>query len=115
MRTQIRIPEMTRRAPPWPWSGNKLTNWWPGCTMISAGKRTNDRSRAQHDSGETAMTKWRGMHLGIALLALGLAPDLWAQNPPTWAAESNPSPTAGSGVSKRANDAADKSLDKGVE
>jgi len=61
------------------------------------------------------MTKWRGMHLGIALLAFGLAPDLWAQNPPTWGAESNPSPSAGSGVSKRANDAADKSLDKGVE
>jgi hypothetical protein len=61
------------------------------------------------------MTKWRAMTLGLALLTLGRSPDLWAQSPPTWGADSNPSPTAGSGVSKRANDAADRSLDKGVE
>jgi hypothetical protein len=47
---------------------------------------------------------------GCALLALGLGQPLPAQSPPTWGAESNPSPTAGSSVSKSANDAADKSL-----
>lgn len=53
--------------------------------------------------------------LGPVLLALAFSQHLWAQNPPSWGNESNPSPTAGSGVSQRANAAADKSLDKGVE
>lgn len=47
---------------------------------------------------------------GCALLALGLDQPLPAQSPPSWGAESNPSPTAGSSVSKSANDAADKSM-----
>jgi hypothetical protein len=53
--------------------------------------------------------------LGPVLLALAFSQHLCAQNPPSWGNESNPSPTAGSGVSQRANAAADKSLDKGVE
>lgn len=61
------------------------------------------------------MNNNRLTHWVAALLALGLAAPLWAQNPPTWGAESNPSPTAGSGVSKSANDAADKSMYKDVE
>jgi hypothetical protein len=47
---------------------------------------------------------------GCALLALGLDQPLPAQSPPTWGAGSNPSPTAGSSVSKSANDAGDKSM-----
>ena len=49
------------------------------------------------------------------LLALGFSQTLWAQQPPSWGDASNPSPTAGSGVSQRANAAADKAMDKGVE
>jgi len=49
------------------------------------------------------------------LLAVGFSQTLWAQQPPSWGDESNPSPTAGSGVSQRANAAADKAMDKGVE
>jgi hypothetical protein len=52
---------------------------------------------------------------GSVLLALWLTPHAWAQNAPTWNASSNPSPTAGSGVSKSANDAADKAMYKDVE
>jgi len=48
--------------------------------------------------------------LGAALLALGTASAAWAQSPPTWGAGSSPSPTAGSGVSKDANAAADKGM-----
>jgi hypothetical protein len=52
----------------------------------------------------------------LALTSLLAAlPAAWAQKPPTWGDESNPSPTAGSGVSQRANAAADKAMDKGVE
>ena len=43
-------------------------------------------------------------------LALGFASVVFAQQPPTWGAESSPSPTAGSDVSKRANEAADKGM-----
>jgi hypothetical protein len=50
-----------------------------------------------------------------ALLALALAQELNAQSPPTWGADSSPSPTAGSGVSKSANQAADKSMYKDIE
>jgi hypothetical protein len=56
----------------------------------------------------------RCIKLGSALLVLACSQPLWAQNPPTWGNDSNPSPSAGSGVSQRANAAADKSLDKGV-
>jgi hypothetical protein len=45
-----------------------------------------------------------------AALALGVAPLLFAQQPPTWGADSSPSPTAGSGLSKGANEAADKGM-----
>jgi hypothetical protein len=45
-----------------------------------------------------------------ALLALGIMPGAWGQSPPTWGADSSPSPTAGSGVSKDANAAADKGM-----
>src|ERR1700674_2500187 len=57
----------------------------------------------------------RAIKLAPALLALAFSQYLAAQTPPTWGNESNPSPSAGSGVSQRANAAADKSLDKGVE
>src|SRR5579871_1949354 len=55
--------------------------------------------------------------IGILALTslLAVTPAAWAQKPPTWGDESNPSPTAGSGVSQRANAAADKGMDKGVE
>jgi hypothetical protein len=43
------------------------------------------------------------------LIAIGLAHGVWA-DPPTWGKESSPSPTAGSGVSNRANEAADKGM-----
>jgi hypothetical protein len=52
----------------------------------------------------------RLLQLGTTLLSLGVAQHLWAQSPPTWGASSSPSPTAGSGVSQRANDAADRSM-----
>jgi hypothetical protein len=57
----------------------------------------------------------RSIKLAPALLALAFSQYLAAQTPPSWGNESNPSPSAGSGVSQRANAAADKSLDKGVE
>ena len=47
------------------------------------------------------------------LIALGLAQAVWG-NPPTWGNESSPSPTAGSGVSNRANEAADKGMYRDV-
>lgn len=50
------------------------------------------------------------------LVALGLAQlsqNVWA-GPPTWGEESNPSPTAGNGTSKRANETADKAMYKDV-
>jgi hypothetical protein len=50
----------------------------------------------------------RLLQLGTAVLGLGFAQFLWAQNPPTFGPSA--SPTAGSGVSQRANDAADKSM-----
>jgi hypothetical protein len=62
-----------------------------------------------------AMTKMHFVKWGAASLALVFAQCLWAQSPPSWGAESNPSPTAGSGTSKRANDAADKAMYKDVE
>ena len=61
------------------------------------------------------MTQNKLVRIGLLLLGLGAAPGLWAQSPPTWGNDSSPSPTAGSGVSQRANAAADKALDKGVE
>jgi hypothetical protein len=48
--------------------------------------------------------------IAIALLAFGVSRGLLAQSPPTWGAESNPSPTANSSVSKNANAAADRSM-----
>lgn len=67
-------------------------------------------------SKEIAVKRNQFMHWGTALLALGFAQHLWAApGPPTWGAESSPSPTAGSGVSKSANAAADKSMYKDVE
>jgi hypothetical protein len=53
--------------------------------------------------------------VGSLVLALGLSRLAGAQHPPSWGDESNPSPTAGSGASQRANASADKALDKGVE
>jgi hypothetical protein len=47
------------------------------------------------------------------LIALALSQATWA-DPPTWGNESSPSPTAGSGVSNRANVAADKGMYKDV-
>ena len=61
------------------------------------------------------MKKNQLVKCGSVLLALWLAPHLWAQNAPTWGAESSPSPAAGSGVSKSANGAADKAMYKDVE
>lgn len=52
---------------------------------------------------------------GPVLAALGLWQLASAQTPPSWGNSSSPSPTAGSGVSQRANAAADRALDKGVE
>ena len=43
------------------------------------------------------------------LISLGLSPAVLA-GPPTWGSESNPAPTAGSDVSNRANDAANKGM-----
>jgi hypothetical protein len=43
------------------------------------------------------------------LIALGLTQAVWGE-PPSWGKESSPSPTAGSGVSNRANEAADKGM-----
>jgi hypothetical protein len=48
--------------------------------------------------------------IAIALLAFGASRGLLAQSPPTWGAESSPSPTANSSVSKNANAAADRSM-----
>jgi hypothetical protein len=48
--------------------------------------------------------------LGAALFTLVGPPATWAQSPPTWGASSSPSPTAGSGVSKDVNAAADKGM-----
>jgi hypothetical protein len=48
------------------------------------------------------------------LVALGLSQAALA-GPPTWGEDSSPSPTAGSGNSKRANEAADKAMYKDVE
>jgi hypothetical protein len=50
------------------------------------------------------------LQIGITLLGIGAAPALWAQSPPTWGANSSPSPTADSSVSKDANAAADRSM-----
>jgi hypothetical protein len=47
------------------------------------------------------------------LIAFGLSQAVWG-DPPTWGNESSPSPTAGSGVSNRANDAADKGMYRDV-
>jgi hypothetical protein len=47
------------------------------------------------------------------VIALGLTQGVWA-GPPTWGEESSPSPTAGNGTSKRANQAADKAMYKDV-
>ena len=53
----------------------------------------------------------RGLsRIGMALLVFGACQALQAQSPPTWGAESSPSPTANSGVSKNANAAADRSM-----
>ncbi len=48
--------------------------------------------------------------IGGALLCLCAVQSSWAQSPPTWGANSSPSPTANSGVSKDANAAADKGM-----
>src|SRR5579872_62634 len=55
------------------------------------------------------------VRMASVLLLFTAWPAAWAQKPPTWGDESSPSPTAGSGVSQRANAAADKGMDKGVE
>src|ERR1700738_2507299 len=60
------------------------------------------------------MSSKKLVRLGTALLALGVAQSLWAQSPPTWGADSSPSPTAHSSVSKNANAAADRSMYKDV-
>lgn len=61
------------------------------------------------------MTKHQLVHWVTTILTLGFTQCLWAQNPPSWGAESNPSPTAGSSVSNSTNAAADKSMYKDVE
>jgi hypothetical protein len=60
------------------------------------------------------MSSKKLVRIGTALLALGVAQSLWAQSPPTWGADSSPSPTAKSSVSKNANAAADRSMYKDV-
>jgi hypothetical protein len=61
------------------------------------------------------MSRSSFVRVGSLLLVLGSWQAVWAQKPPTWGDESNPSPSAGSGVSQRANEAADKAMDKGVD
>ena len=61
------------------------------------------------------MSRSNLVRVGSLMLLLGAWPAVWAQKPPTWGDESSPSPTAGSGVSQRANGAADRAMDKGVE
>ena len=46
----------------------------------------------------------------LAALAVGVAQPLWAQQPPSWGNDSNPSPTAGSSVANEANAAANKGM-----
>jgi hypothetical protein len=53
--------------------------------------------------------------IAVALLGVGLSQVLWAQKPPTWGAESSPSATANSGVSKSAHAAANKGMYTDVE
>ena len=52
--------------------------------------------------------------MGAVLLSLVAGASARAQSPPTWGAESSPSPTANSSVSKNSNAAADRSMYKDV-
>jgi hypothetical protein len=51
----------------------------------------------------------------LLLSALLLPIGAHAQQPPSWGAESNPSPTAGGDTSKKVNEAADKAMYKPIE
>jgi hypothetical protein len=58
------------------------------------------------------------LSLSMAASVVGLllvAGPAGAQRPPTWGAESSPSPTAGSSTSQRANEAADRGMYKPIE
>jgi hypothetical protein len=84
--------------------------------MIIAVRRKGHKRRARQHAAAQGVGMIRGLvAIGPLLVMLAWSPGACGQNPPTWGDESNPSPTAGSGVSQRANAAADKALDKGVE
>lgn len=55
------------------------------------------------------------LKLACMLFGVGISGIAAAQQPPTWGAESSPSPTAGSDVSKRANEAADRAAYKDIQ
>jgi hypothetical protein len=57
----------------------------------------------------------RSHHAAIIAVLLTLAMPASGQQPPSWGAESSPSPTAGKGVSQDANEAADRAMYKDVE
>ena len=53
--------------------------------------------------------------IGIVVLTVGLAQQGWAQKPPSWGAESSPTPNAGGSVSRDVNSAADRGMNKEIE
>ena len=55
------------------------------------------------------------IQIGTLLLTMGLAQQIWAQKPPSWGSESSPTPNAGGSVSRDANAAADRGMNKDIE
>jgi len=60
-------------------------------------------------------TMQKMIHVGMIVLTLGLAQQALAQKPPSWGADSSPSPNAGGSVSREANAAADRGMNKEIE
>jgi hypothetical protein len=55
------------------------------------------------------------IQIGMMVLTLGLAQLSLAQKPPSWGSESSPAPNAGGSVSREANAAADRAMNKEIE